>query len=107
MITARKVIPVGLISLPLIPSSFVTQARDSEVSLNRTALARPSRSDRERRPSRSTFRSVRAALGHEIRWPNLQESASNVAADELVVFREGFGLVAKEEFHSKKTFTKF
>jgi hypothetical protein len=34
----------------------------------------------------------------EIHWPNgLQESAGNVAADQLVIFREGSGIVAKEK----------
>jgi enediyne biosynthesis protein E4 len=39
----------------------------------------------------------------EIRWPNgLQESASNVAADQLVIFREGSGIVGKEKLGSNK-----
>jgi enediyne biosynthesis protein E4 len=38
----------------------------------------------------------------EIRWPNgLQESASNVVANQLVTFREGSGIAAKETFPSK------
>ena len=40
----------------------------------------------------------------EIRWPNgLQESASNIAADQLVIFREGSGIVAKEQLGAKST----
>jgi hypothetical protein len=40
----------------------------------------------------------------EIRWPNgLQESASNVAADQLVIFREGSGIVGKEQLGPRNT----
>jgi len=40
----------------------------------------------------------------EIRWPNgLQESASNLAADQLVIFREGSGIVTKEKFSLHRT----
>jgi enediyne biosynthesis protein E4 len=39
----------------------------------------------------------------EVRWPNgLQESAKNVAADQLVIFREGSGIVGQEELRPSK-----
>jgi hypothetical protein len=40
----------------------------------------------------------------EVRWPNgLQESAGNIAADRLLIFREGSGIVSKEQFGRKST----